>query len=58
MSTVAYEMTEIPLTVHEPCFAPRFLFSWSFPFLTMKMYDLAFEVFIRNVGLCLGFETL
>ena len=50
-------MAEIPLTAHKPCFTDSFLFSQRFRFFTMKMHDLALEVFIRNVGICVGFET-
>ena len=55
-STVACEMTKIPLTAQMPCLTDSFLFSLKFQILTLKMKELGVEIFIGNLGLYLSFE--
>ena len=56
-STVTCEMIELPLTAKCPFCTGSVLFSLRLHILTMKMNELAVDVFIRLVGLCLRFET-
>ena len=56
-STVTCELTKIPLIAQMSCLTDSFLFSLRLHILTLKMYELGVDVFIRNIALYLRFKT-
>ena len=57
-STVACEMTKIRLTAQRTVLGTVFCFPLRCHILILKMQELDVNVFIRNVVLCLSFETV